>query len=283
MPYPRLLQEYLKPEFFAEAPASWVKRLRETSPVADRQPYLIFRVFGLDDREREGWGWVCKERPMWTLYIATPRKAVSPERAALYVKHWSEMATEGEKVARHSMISDYQHFMWHSQGVDVAQFLLLQGPTGATIAKYSKREKRYLDGIGATSEEFPIGFLPAQPFDERTVTLIQTRERMMFGSRRFDSLDGLNASQAEKAEAEEAERVFREEWVKTWGQMNGPVKEFLGSQIGKAAMADGPRASRKTTDHVTSWKDQYIATGVIPGQTNRTMQRSQRPLIYSGA
>lgn len=279
MPYSKALQSFTLPEFYAPAPDSWEQRLREISPILPNTSHLRFRKFEPSipyNPNVPGWAqdtrgdWLFPEKPIWALYSCTPKHLVVPEKAEAFGKHWSELFDEGERVAHRSVISDYQHFMWHTQGVSVTPFLLLQGEWGGTPAKYTDREKAYLRGSGAMTDPFPIGWFPACPFDERVVNVVQARDRLIQAGNRFDELEKQNRPEWKKAEDDAAELLYRETVLDTLAVLNAPAIEWMKSQQAKAEFADAERAGFIPPAPVgldrtlATFRDVWKETGVMP-------------------
>ena len=260
MPYSHLLDRYVLPEFYAEPPVTWEARLREVSPKVDKMSHLRFRYMAPHA------SWPFHERGQWLLYSCTPRQCFSPLQTEKYNRHWSEFGTEGERLARKSSVSSYQHFMWHTQGVEARPFLVLQGQHGGTPAMYTRREARYLDAINARSTPLPPGVLPACVFDERTVKQIQSRDRFIAAGMRFDDLEKRDTVAALAREDSEAERLFRETYLDEWMATTQAQADFLKSYLRtKEADHSLPRASRQVADAVSQWKDVWKESGVVIG------------------
>lgn len=279
MPYPKALQSFTLPEFYAQAPDSWERRLREISPVLPNTSHLRFRKFepsvpynpNIPSWAQDTRGdWFFPDRPIWALYSCTPKHLVIPAKAEAFAKHWSECFDEGEQVAQRSIVSDYQHFMWHTQGVSVVPFLLLQGTWGGTPAKYTDREKAYLRGSGAVDEPFPIGWFPACPFDERTVKVVLERDRLLQAGNRFDELEDMDRPAWKKAEDDAAEMLYRETVLDSLRVLNEPAIEFMKSQKAKEEFADAerggfiPPAPKGLERTLATFKDVFKETGRMP-------------------
>lgn len=257
MPYPRPLQQYMQTEWSAEPPSSWETRLREISPRLERCSHLRFRWFDPHDH------WMHPERGVWALYACTPRAIVTKDRARCFDKHWSELPAS-QQAGLKSVVSDYQHFMWHTQGLDVRPFWILQGEWGGTPAQYSRREERYLDAAGAMSEPYPLGFFPAVPFTERAVTLILERDRLVqYG----DKLDQADDAKRETAEFAEAEKSFRQKFLDMQWETLQPQIEFMKSQKAKAELAglDVPNQTKEQEVVSATWRDHFLEFGTMPG------------------
>lgn len=252
------LTAYALPEWFRAAPASWEARLREISPVTETLSHLRFRW-----RDPHP-SWHHHDQGVWELYSCTPRAMVHPERAEQFKLHWSELP-EGLQPGRKAMVSDYQHWMWHTHGVEAKRFWVLQG-WGGTPAQYTRREQRILDAVGAISEPFPFGFFPPCPFDERSVSMIVARDRLYQVGNRLDELEKLDRPAALKAEDEAAEKVHREKFLDTWYAMIQPQAEFMKSYLRKSEsdMTLKP-GTREQADAVAQWKDHYIEHGTVIG------------------
>jgi hypothetical protein len=288
MPYQRTLQKYTLPEFYAQAPDSWEQRLREVSPMLPNTSHLRFRKFEPAvpfNPTIPAWAqdtrgdWDYPERPIWALYICTPRHLVAPEKADLLQKHWSECFDQGEQVGHKSVVSNYQHFMWHTEGLSVKPFLLLQGESGGTVAKYTDRERAYLKGVGAALDPLPIGALPACPFDSRSIAVIQKRDRLIQAGNRFDALEKMDRPAAKKAEDDAAELLYRETVLDTLSELNAPNVEYMKSQKAKAEFADAeqsgflPPAPKGLDRVLATFKDVFKETGRMPMVSTASMRK----------
>lgn len=265
MPYALSLQTCCLPEFYSEAPEAWVKRLREISPVTENMAHLRFRYRAPQP------DWNFPERGVWELYSCTPKHLMSKERAELFEKHWSEVSLEPEKpvphaaqMARRISVSSYQHFMWHTLGVDAQRFWVLQGEGGGTPAQYTRREERLLDACNVPSEAFPLGFFPACPFDERAVKEILQRDRFIQAELRIEDLLKMDRPEALKAEDDEAEREFRKAFLDWWYVQIQPQKEFMQSTLFKTAADDLPPAPEGLERTLAQWKETFVEEGVMP-------------------
>lgn len=252
------LRDYSLPEWFVEPPADWVRRLREISPIVDKLAHLRFRFRAPQP------DWNFPEQGVWELYSCTPKAVVSKSRAQLFEQHWSELVLEGSRVARRASVSNYQHFMWHMQGVDAQRFWVLQGH-GGTPAKYTRREERILDACNAISEPFPLGFFPACPFDERSVKLILERDRLIKAELNIEDLRKMDTAEALKAEDDDAEKAHRTAFLDWWYQQIQPQKEFMQSTLFKKEEASLPPAPKELPNKLATWKETYIEHGSMPG------------------
>lgn len=258
MPYDLSLQTHCLPEFYAEPPESWLKRLREVSPITERLAHLRFRYFAPRD------DWYYQDRGIWALYSCTPAAMVPKERALQFEQHWSELPKEFQ-VGRKAMVSNYQHFMWTTQRVEAKPFWFLQGEWGGTPAQYTRREERMLDACGAISEPFPIGFFPGAPFNELAVKKILERDRFYQASNNFDDLEKMDRASALKAEDDAAEKEFRTKWLDWWYEQIQPQKEFMSSTLFKSAAQDLPAAPEGLERTLATFKDTFIEEGVVEG------------------
>lgn len=269
MPYSLSLQTYVLPEFEAPPPEAWERRLREISPKLSNASHLRFRKFGPRDDWKESPFNLQPDRPLWALYTALPIRLVEPATAEGFRLHWSEQPTQGEQVATRALVSDYQHFMWHSQGLYVKPFWLLQGEWGGTPMKFTDRERRYLDGAGESSIPAPPGAFTPCVFDERAVKAILIRDRLLEAGKRFDELEKLDTPEQKKAEDDQAELVYRETVLSTLAELAQPAVSYMQSQLGKREIEDAVRrdflrpAPNDLPDTLSVWKDHFRATGEV--------------------
>lgn len=259
MPYQLSLQTFLKPDVFVEPPATWQARLREISPIVDKMAHLRFRYFEPKAK------WQFGERGQWALYSCTPRHLISVTEIEQYEKHWSELPAD-QQPGRRSGVSSYQHYMWHAHGVEAKPYLILQGDQGGTPAAYTRREKRYLDGCNALSDPLPLGFLPACPFDERTVLTIQTRDRFIAAGQNLDALVKQDDVLHLRNEDSDAEKIFRDRFLDYWCETMLPQAEFLKTYLRtKQADMEMPRATKAQADAMSDWKSDFREHGTLVG------------------
>jgi hypothetical protein len=269
VPYSLSLHEYVLPEFEAPPPEGWERRLREISPKLSNASHLRFRKFEPRADWKESPFNLQPDRPLWALYTALPVRLVEPLTADGFRLHWSEQPTEGEKVATRALVSDYQHFIWHSQGLYVAPFWLLQGEWGGTPMKFTDRERRYLDGAGESSIPAPPGAFTPCVFDERAVKAILIRDRLLEAGKRFDELEAMDTPEWKKAEDDSAELLYRETVLHTLSELAQPAVAYMQSQLGKREISGAVTsgflrpASSELPDTLDVWKDHFKETGEI--------------------
>lgn len=253
--------------FLREPPAEWDRRLREISPIHTDLAHLRFRV----RLRHESWNHPKDE--VWTIYAWTPKRLVSADRAWQFERHWSELPPSQQEGRKH-FVSDYQFWVWHTHGYEANPFWILQG-NGGTPAKYTDRERRYLDASDLPSEPMPIGLMPPCPFDERAVNLILERDRLMQAGNRLDQLVEMDRPDYLKAEEEAAERTFRETFLDTWRAIMAPSVEFMKSYLRKSE-ADHtlPKATRETANAVSQWRDHFIQYGNVMGASAAPSRRA---------
>lgn len=279
MPYPRTLAGFVLPEFEAEAPDSWERRLREISPILPNTSHLRFRKFAPRADWKDSPFNTQPDRPLWALYTCLPVRLVEPLTADGYRKHWSEESTAGEQAATRALVSDYQHFMWHVHGLYVKPFWLLQGEWGGTPMKFTDRERRYLDAAGEDSIPAPPGAFTPCPFDERAVAKIVERDRLVQAGNRLDELEKMDRPDFKKAEDDAAELVYRERVLEHLAAMAAPAAEYMKSQVGKreidAALVSGflRPAPASLPNVLATWKDVFRETGQMIGATAPLQQK----------
>lgn len=273
MPYARSLHQYVLPEFEAEAPDSWVRRLRDISPILPNTSHLAFRKFAPRADWSESPFNLQPDRPLWALYRRTPKHLVHQDIAQAMAKHWSEQPTVGEQAATRALISDYQHFVWHTQGFWAAPFWLLQGEWGGTPMKFTDRERRYMDACGNESIPAPPGAFTPCVFDERVVQQVLARDRLVQAGNRFDVLEKMDRPDHKKAEDDAAELVYREAVLEHLAALAAPAAEYMKSQLGKreisAAVTQGLMrpAPDGLPDTLAVWKEHFLEHGVMVGAT----------------
>lgn len=253
------------PEFSRLAPREWETRLREISPLSDTLSHLRFRFRSVE--HNPGVTWLHDDEDgVWEIYSCTPRHLVSQDRAEGFRLHWSELP-KAEQVGRKSIVSSYQHFMWHTHGVEAMRFWVLQGPWGGTPATYTPMERRTLDAAGMLSDPFPLGLFPGVPFDERAVRLILVRDRLLKAGKNLDALRKMDSVNALTRDDSEAEREFRKVTLQTWETMMAPAAEYLGSYLGKTAYSsqDLPKAAPDAGS--SKWKEEFLEFNCITGAT----------------
>lgn len=279
MPYQRTLHGYVLPEFEAEAPDSWERRLRDISPILPNTSHLGFRKFEPRDDWAESLFNRQPDRPLWALYTRLPIRLVEPLTAEGFRLHWSEFPTEGERVATRALVSDYQHFMWHVHGLYVKPFWLMQGEWGGTPLKFTDRERRYMDGAGMDVVPAPPGAFTPCVFDERVIAKVLERDRLVQAGNRFDELEKMNRPDWKKAEDDAAERVYREQVLATLAESAAPAVEYMKSQLAKqeidAAVTSGfmRPAPAGLPNVLATWKDVFRETGQLIGATAPTQQK----------
>ncbi len=252
--------------FLRQAPEDWERRLREVSPIRSDMAHLRFRY-----REPHE-SWLYPKDGVWMLYAWTPRHLVSSDRESQFRRHWSELPTD-EQPGRKVFVSDYQFWVWHEHGYEARPFWILQG-NGGTPAKYTEREKRYLDASDCLSDPIPIGAMPPCPFDERAGGLILERDRLLQAGNRLDRLAEMDRPEYLAAEDAAAEVVFRETFLDTWKQIMAPSVEFMKWYLTKSeADQTLPKGTRETANAVSQWKDHWIQHGAVISARSATTKR----------
>ena len=278
MPYPHTLSSYVLPEFEAEAPVSWERRLREISPITSHTSHLRFRKFAPREDWKESPFNTQPDRPLWALYTCLPIRLVEPLTAGGFTKHWSEESTAADKVATRAMVSDYMHFMWHTHGLYVKPFWLLQGEWGGTPMKFSDRERRLLDAAGAESIPPPPGTFTPCPFDERAVAKIVERDRFVQAGNRLDALEKMDRPDYKKAEDDAAELVYREAVLQHLSALAQPSVEYMKSQVAAREIGDAvaagliPPAPSDLPDTLSVWREHFLEHGQLLSATAPTQR-----------
>lgn len=265
MPYSLSLQAFTPPEFYREPPEAWVRRAAEIAPDMPNLDRLVFRWFEPTEPNGEDRGWNCNDRGQWVLYSAKDIRFVEKDRAEQFRKHWSELP-ESQQHGLQGVVSDYQHFMWHSRGLYVLPFLVLQGPWGGTPAKYTPAEEAFLEGSACFSEPYPIGMFPACPFDERVVTQITNRDRLLQAANSYERMAQMDTADGMRAIDSAAALVKRQTVLDTWKVMQEPAVEFMKSYLRtKEAASVLPRAPDGLANTIGQWKEHWLEHGALIG------------------
>ncbi len=252
-------------EFYREAPPDWVRLLAEHAPQMPGLDTLVFRYFAPVDPDGTDRGWQCPEQGQWTLYSAKDIRLVEKERAAQFEKHWSELSWL-EQEGRKGVVSDYQFFMWHTKGLYVMPFLVLQGEWGGTPAKYTDAEIAFLQGSGCFDEPYPIGMFPACPFDGRVIKQIANRDRLLKHANDLAAMEKDDTPEGKRALSDAAAVLKRETTLDTWRAMIQPSVEFMKLRGSHKSVASAlPAAPAGLAETVARWKDHWLEHGVVLG------------------
>lgn len=266
MPYALSLQTFTPPEFYRAAPVEWTRRLAEIAPDMPGLDSLVFRYFEPTEPDGADRGWLHPERGQWVLYTAKPIRMVEKGRAEQFEKHWSELASGGEQVSLRAVVSDYQHFMWHSQGLYVQPFLILQGPMGGTPAKYTEAETAFLQASACVAEPFDIGTFAACPFDERVVQTIALRNRLLQCENDLAELARMDTPEAKKNATDAAQLLKRNTHLDTMAVMLAPSIEFMKAQGStKKVRSELPPPPSGLSETVARWRDHWLQFGSVIG------------------
>lgn len=259
------------PEFYREAPADWVARLAEVAPEMPNLDRLVFRYFSPVNPDGSDRGWNHSDQGQYVLYTAKPLRMVEAGRAEQFTKHWSELPSlsggglSGEQVSLKAVVSEYQFFMWHTKGLYVQPFLILQGPMGGTPAKYTEAETAFLQASACVADPFDIGTFPACPFDERTVKTIAMRDRLLGCDNDLAELARLDTPEHRKGETAAAQLLKRNTHLDTMAVILAPSVEFMKSYYRTKAAASLRPAPEGTTRAVAQWRDHWLQHGSVIG------------------
>jgi hypothetical protein len=166
----------------------------------------------------------------------------------------------------------------------VKPFWFLQGEWGGTPAKFTDREKRYLDGAGQSSIPAPPGAFTPCVFDERAVKAILIRDRLLEAGKRFDELDKMDSPESKKAEDDQAELVYRETVLQTLADLAQPAVSYMQSAIGKSEISSAVTsgflrpAPTDLPDTLSVWRDHFKETGVMLQATPPKQRKVLSPL-----
>lgn len=248
-------------EWTKRPPEDWETRLRAISPIVDRTSHLRFR-------------WRASVE-QWELYECTPLPLVSAERIAQLSQHWSELPPS-QQHGRKRYVTEYQHYMFRTHGVDARRFWVLQGNTGGTPAVFTERERKLLEAIGESGEVIPLGTLPYAPFDERAVRAILQRDKLLHAGYDLDRLAAMSRPDALKAADDADDKEYRAKFLEWWYAEMAPAAEFMKWYHRQTeAHQTMRRATQAEANAVTQWRDHYIETGDVIGAGAATSKALQ--------
>ncbi len=256
------LTDFALEEFSRPAPVEWQRRLREISPISPAVSHLRFRF--RSQVHNPGIQWLHPdEEGVWEIYACTPKHLIDADRAEGFRLHWSELP-KAQQIGRRAIVSSYQHYMWHTHGVEAMRFWVLQGPWGGTPATYTPLERRTLDAAGMLSDPFPLGLFPSVPFDERAVKLVLARDRLLKAGQNLDALKKMDSAEALAMADVEAEQAFRTVTLETWSQMMAPAAEYLGTYLGKKAYGEQDLPKPAKDAGSSAWRESFLEHGSVP-------------------
>lgn len=254
----------LRPEWTQAIPEGWDTRLRQISPIVDRMSHLRFRYRA--------------QYAVWELYDCLPKALLSPDREAQLRTHWSDLPVD-QQHGRKQMVTDYQHYMYHTHGVEARRFWVLQGELGGTPATYTHREQRLLEAVGAPDDPPPLGSLEPCPFDERAVKAIQGRDRLLTAGGDLDTMQKAHTGDNLKRDDDDAEREHRKAFLGWWFEQMLPMSDFMKTYLRTTEASQTLRkATRQEADAVTKWKDIFLDTGVLIGAGHADSYTVQVPV-----
>lgn len=242
------------PEWTQAAPEGWEPKLRAISPIAERTSWLHFRW-----RSREG---------LHVLYELTPKALLSPGRIEQLTTHWSDLPSD-QHMGRKLFVSEYQHYMFRTHGVEARLHWVLQGEAGGTPAMYTHREQRLLQAVGAPDEVPEIGSLLPCPFDERAIQAIAIRDRLRKAGGSLDALHKSNTGEVQKMEESATEQEYRKAFLGWWFEQMIPNSEFMKTYLRNSESDYTLRKATKAEANAASmWKDHFLETGNVIGATH---------------
>jgi len=245
----------------------WLTRLREVSPASEVTDYL--------------WPRWRADHEQWWLYRVTPASLLTKDRIAQFAVHWSELP-KAEQQGRKRFVTDYQFWMWHTHRLEAVPFWILQGSEviqGGTPFSFTEYERRLMEAEGYEgAEPIPPGLLPNIPFDERAVSAIIARDKLIRFGGNLDAMKKANRPEALRAADELAEQEYRKKYLEFHHQTMAPQAAFWG-WFAKKEAAHLPDAPVGLASQLAHWQDDFIQTGTVPGAgvpTSRTIQVAVR-------
>ena len=230
-------------------PEAWMTRLRDVSPISTWTSHLVPRW--MPDVEQ------------WVLYQCIPSLHIPDERRTQLATYWEDLPVT-QRFGRRAMVSDYQYRMYHDFRVDARPFLILQGDRGGTPARYTRREQLLLQAHHLPDTPPRMGTLAYAPFDERTVTRILERDRLVEAGRNIDALRRMDSLIGQKAIEAEADKAFRQAFLDWWAQEMGPIAEQFGSLLRHGLDQEIRKATPEEAYAANRFHDHFMETGEVP-------------------
>lgn len=236
-------------------PESWVRELREISPVSAVAPYLAFHwLAGTDTAPIE----------RWVLYSYIPVGLIPSDMRALLEAepYWTLPASQQH--GRRTMVSALQWHLYREYRVWARPFWCLQGTQGGTPARYTMLEANLLKLAGLPHEPDAPGSLPYVGWDERAARAVRRRDKLAAFGGRVEALEAAASSEAQKAEAAEMERAFRKEFVAWQQERTAELADAVTSLSRKTDNDPLFRpATREEANRTAEAMEQYVDTGIL--------------------
>lgn len=242
----------IHPDWVMPFPEDWLIRLRQISPIVDATSHL--------------WPRYRSEVGQWELYQCIPKHLITDQgRIEQLTVHWTEMPTRAQQ-GRLLLCSEYQHYMFRTYGVDAQRFWVLQGSAGGTPIRYTDREQSIRKLNGWPEEPPPMGILEAAPFDERAVEAILGRDALHAAGMSLAKLAEQRTGDGQRAEEAEAEMEYRKAFLAYIDKATEDQVDLAKFVLKHPDVTEHlPQASKDDMRLYRSWKDDYLATGIIPG------------------
>lgn len=226
-----------------EPDPSWVRRLREISPISDTHSWLDLRWFAEAER--------------WCLYEMVPNDFIDQGmRAELEGAHPDTL----EDWAR--IVSAYQWTMYRKYRVHARPSWIIQGFNGGHKVAFDKADEELCRAQGLPTQPPKPGALPYAPFDERVVRqilrmskLTKVKGDLAEFKRRFGNTEG------HKREYRNALQEARKQYVDfISGQFAEPAEHFIKAErVGELDNAPRTSTDWQKMDEFSDHK--YIETG----------------------
>jgi len=241
----------IHPDWVMPFPDDWLMRLRQISPIVDATSHL--------------WPRYRSEAGQWELYQCIPKALLDPYRVEQLTVHWTAMPKRAQ-MGRQTLCSEYQHYMFRTHGVDAQRFWVLQGSAGGTPHRFTDREQSIRKLHGWPEEPPPMGVLEAAPFDERAVDAILSRDALHAAGMSLANLAEHRTGDGQRKEEAEAEQEYRKAFLAYIDKATEDQVDLAKFILKNPQITENlPQASNEDLRLYHSWKDDYLATGVIPG------------------
>lgn len=222
---------------------SWVKRLREVSPISEQHSWLDIRWFAESER--------------WLLYEMVPNAFISPGmRAELEGAHPDTL----EDWAR--IVSAYQWQMYRKHKVHARPCWVIQGNNGGHLVAFSPVDQELARSQGLPQEPPAPGELPYAPFDERVVRqivrmskLVKAKNDLAEFKRRYGTTEEYKRTYNNNL------RAAREQYVQYINAQFADGDEDFKSALRKGELDDAPRTTDDFVEKSELQDQKYLDTG----------------------
>lgn len=222
---------------------SWVKRLREISPISEVVSWLDLRWFAEAER--------------WLVYEMVPNAHIDVGmRSELEGAHPDTL----EDWAR--IVSAYQWEQYRKHRVHARPCWVIQGANGGNKVQFDEADQELCRAQGLPTEPPAPGSLPYAPFDERVVRqllrmskLVKCKGDLAEFRRKHGNTDGFKRTYRDNLQAARSQYV---EWINA--QFSDGDDEMVAASR-KGELVDAPRTDDDFVEKSEVQDEKYRLTG----------------------